>query len=437
MAWDPLAIAQPRDVHARTFDFRAGQQTASPPSEAFACRDGNFRDPQITGRPCEGLRGQAQTFGFTPAQRNHSPPPMSLRGVDGHTHDRVAVTQLGDRSMWDAPVSSPVAGQWDLSPGPVLLAGSDGNVHETRPTTSLARDLLQADATESRHSAQPSLTKQHSFPDERPLQGMSWGREQLDRGETTQPSTRNSSKRLSCPDEQLRGVPRDVEQKDTGQSRHSTPPSSTKRHSCPDERPLRGSPAWRQDFSFSRSASDRPLGGFGAAAAGSSEPASSSTTSRRRSGGTAFASRASSPKAEVSAASGRACRPSAAAGPRHVASRAYAPIERLLALGFDEASARVAMTAAGGDVEKAVRIALEDSQAHDARSLGEWEFEGDRGWLPFDCSTEGIIKDAIARGETACEIRSGGHRYLVDFTGLKQINIATKRTRRIRRRQGA
>merc|ERR1711884_566059 len=105
--------------------------------------------------------------------------------------------------------------------------------------------------------------------------------------------------------------------------------------------------------------------------------------------------------------------------------------------GFDETSAKVAMAAAGGDVDRAIRIALEDSQAHDARSGAEWEFEGDRGWLPFDCNTEGIIKEAISRGESACEIRTGGHRYLIDFTSLKQVNIATKRTRRIRRRQDA
>lgn len=95
------------------------------------------------------------------------------------------------------------------------------------------------------------------------------------------------------------------------------------------------------------------------------------------------------------------------------------------------------MAAAGGDVDRAVRIALEDSQAHDARSLGEWEFEGDRGWLPFDCGAEGIIKDAIARGDSACEVRTGVHRYLIDFTSLKQINIATKRSRRIRKREDA
>lgn len=116
-------------------------------------------------------------------------------------------------------------------------------------------------------------------------------------------------------------------------------------------------------------------------------------------------------------------------------SRTYAPIERLVALGFDEDTAKVAMAAAGGDVEQAIRIALEDSQAHDARSLGEWEFEGDRGWVPFDCNAEGLFKEALARRETSCELRAGGHRYLVDFISLKQTNLSTKRSRRIRRRR--
>jgi len=106
-------------------------------------------------------------------------------------------------------------------------------------------------------------------------------------------------------------------------------------------------------------------------------------------------------------------------------------------LGFDLDSARAAMAAAGGDVDKAIRIALEDSQAHDARSLGEWEFEGDTGWAPFDSTTESVIKDAVSRGQSACEIRIGPHRYLVDFDALVQINIATQKSRRIRKRPGS
>lgn len=112
----------------------------------------------------------------------------------------------------------------------------------------------------------------------------------------------------------------------------------------------------------------------------------------------------------------------------------YAPIDLLLGMGFDEDSARIAIAAAGGDVSRAVRIALEDSQAHDARSSCEWEFEGDSGWVPFDRATESIIKASAARGETACEIRTGGNWYLVDFESRTQLNMVTNRTRRIRKR---
>eukprot|EP00406_Dinophysis_acuminata_P011769 CAMPEP_0179229556 /NCGR_PEP_ID=MMETSP0797-20121207/10392_1 /TAXON_ID=47934 /ORGANISM="Dinophysis acuminata, Strain DAEP01" /LENGTH=103 /DNA_ID=CAMNT_0020936623 /DNA_START=59 /DNA_END=370 /DNA_ORIENTATION=+ len=103
-------------------------------------------------------------------------------------------------------------------------------------------------------------------------------------------------------------------------------------------------------------------------------------------------------------------------------------------MGFDEDSARVAIVAAGGDVNRAVRIALDDSQAHDARSSGEWEFEGDTGWIAFDRATEAVIKEHVARGEPTCEVRTGGNRYLVDFGSLTQVNMATNRTRRIRKR---
>jgi len=104
-------------------------------------------------------------------------------------------------------------------------------------------------------------------------------------------------------------------------------------------------------------------------------------------------------------------------------------------MGFDEGSARAAIIAAGGDVDRAVRIVLEDSRAHNARSLAEWEFEGDMGWAPFDSDSDVFMKDAVHRGESSCELRMGGHRYLIDFESLTQHNLATKRTRRIRRRQ--
>lgn len=104
-------------------------------------------------------------------------------------------------------------------------------------------------------------------------------------------------------------------------------------------------------------------------------------------------------------------------------------------MGFDEASARAAIAAAGGDVDRAVRIVLEDSKAHDARTQSEWEFEGDMGWVPFDSEMESIIKDAVARGQSACEIHARGIQYFLDFDNLTQLNLSSQRTRRIRRRR--
>lgn len=43
--------------------------------------------------------------------------------------------------------------------------------------------------------------------------------------------------------------------------------------------------------------------------------------------------------------------------------RGYEPIEKLLALGIDKDSARVALAAVKGDVEKALKLVLEDGQA--------------------------------------------------------------------------
>lgn len=116
-------------------------------------------------------------------------------------------------------------------------------------------------------------------------------------------------------------------------------------------------------------------------------------------------------------------------------SRPYEPINQLLNMGFDEASARAAIAAAGGDVDRAVRIVLEDSKVHDARNHCEWEFEGDSGWVPFDNEVDEVIKAAVARGQSACEFRARGNQYFIDLDNLTQLNLSSKRTRRIRRRR--
>lgn len=109
----------------------------------------------------------------------------------------------------------------------------------------------------------------------------------------------------------------------------------------------------------------------------------------------------------------------------------------LLGMGFDLAASRAAIAAAGGDIERAVRLVLEDSRAHDSFSAAEWEFEGDAGWVPYDTETEALLQAAVEKGLSACEIVLGGRRYLVDFDSLMQLNLGSGRTRRIRKRSTA
>eukprot|EP00913_Durusdinium_trenchii_P025107 g23567.t1 len=133
---------------------------------------------------------------------------------------------------------------------------------------------------------------------------------------------------------------------------------------------------------------------------------------------------------------------------RRVPCRAYDPIEKLLSMGVDKESQqngwprlseenRAALSAVGGDVEKAMRLVLEDSKAHVSREACDWEFEGDKGWVPFDPESDGILQAAVDQGKEACELRFNRQRYLVDFTSLTQLNLTTQRSRRIRRRSGA
>jgi len=291
-------------------------------------------------------------------------------------------------------------GCWDLTPAPVLLAGSDGNIHETRPTASLARDLAQSDAQEAAEvlplAAKQLRRRSHPKPDERPLQGaaVSW---QVDMSDTVKRSPGSAGK---------------------------------------------------------TSFADRPIGAFGSAAGPSSpfSPSSGSTfprrhtyggggpssPSRHKSGGGVAPSRGT--RQRVSAPGAAAARQSHTNGDavtqpqQRRTLKSYNPINELLEMGFDSSSARVAIAAAGGDVDLAVRIMLEDLRAHNARTQCEWEFEGDAGWAPFDVEADSTIKQAVARGDDCCEVRIAGHRYLLDFSNLTQFNLHSRRTRRIRRR---
>lgn len=109
----------------------------------------------------------------------------------------------------------------------------------------------------------------------------------------------------------------------------------------------------------------------------------------------------------------------------------------LLSMGFDLAASRAAIAAAGGDVDRAVRLVLEDSKVHNSLTAAEWEFEGDAGWVPYDADTEAILRAAVEKGLSACEVVLDGRRYLVDFDSCTQLNLASSRTRRIRKRSAA
>mmetsp|Transcript_75819 Transcript_75819/g.190728 ORF Transcript_75819/g.190728 Transcript_75819/m.190728 type:complete len:295 (-) Transcript_75819:324-1208(-) len=291
------------------------------------------------------------------------------------------------------------AGQWDLSPTPVLLAGADGNVHETRPTTSLARDLEHSETHQSSQSTLSAGTRRQICPDDRPVRGaIAWNVDP-----SADSSNSRAPTRTSAANRQVGGFSFGA-----------------------------GSSSGYGGSAGQRSGWDRHSGGFSSTAGSSSGYGGSSG---QRSALVGSASNTCSSRADVCnipASKSRVA--TGGVGTQRRNSRSYDPTEQLLALGFDLDSARAAMAAAGGDVDKAIRLVLEDSQAHDARSLGEWEFEGDKGWVPFDSASESVIKDAISRGRVACEIRIGPHRYLVDFDALLQTNIATQKARRIRRR---
>lgn len=304
---------------------------------------------------------------------------------------------------------SPMSGNgcWDLTPAPVLLAGADGNIHETRPTASLARDLAQSDAQEAMEVPlvvnKHARRRSHPDPDERPLQGaaVSW---HVDKSDSVKRSP-GSAGRSTLADRPIGGF--------GGAAGTSSPFSPSSGSSC------------------STFPKRHTFGGGGP-----------SSPSKHNTGGVAAPSRGtrqkvSSPGAAAVARQSHAGGDAMTQPQQRRSLRTYNPINELLDMGFDPASARVAIAAAGGDVDLAARIMLEDMRAHNARTQCEWEFEGDAGWAPFDVEADSAIKQAVARGDDCCEVRVAGHRYLLDFANLTQFNMSSRRTRRIRRRSTA
>lgn len=282
---------------------------------------------------------------------------------------------------WDLPTTNETpaasgkhsAGRWDLSQGPVLLAGADGNVHETRPTVSLARDLAQAEEN------QPRVL---------PLGGS--------------PASRDSRPSLSS----------------LNRAKVEERPARVN----PDDRPLRPMHGAAAIGPRSPGGSGLGYGGGGSSPSAARLKASKSTPSVNR------------PSVGGAGRSSTGGGASPGIGLQRRSLRPYAPLDTLLNMGFDEEAARAAVAAAGGDVDRAVRLVLEDARAHDAVNAAEWEFDGDAGWAPFDPETDAILSAAASRGKSACEVQIDGRRYLVDFDSFTQLNLASNKGRRIRRR---
>lgn len=209
----------------------------------------------------------------------------------------------------------------------------------------------------------------------------------------------------------------------------SSSPSSPSRRRRTEERPTAMTGASEVAPSRSRvsrvSVADRPLCGFG--------DATGSPKVRKSYGAPSSFEVPVAPATRRSSIASVKDRPEV----KRPVRSSYDPIEKLLGMGMDKESARVALCAVGGDVEKAMRLVLEDSKAHVSRKACEWEFEGEKGWVPFDVESDRILQNANDRMLEACELRVNGYRYLIDFNSFTQLNLATQRTRRIRRRSVA
>eukprot|EP00927_Polykrikos_kofoidii_P048102 TRINITY_DN42328_c0_g1_i1.p1 TRINITY_DN42328_c0_g1~~TRINITY_DN42328_c0_g1_i1.p1 ORF type:complete len:492 (-),score=104.04 TRINITY_DN42328_c0_g1_i1:69-1544(-) len=307
---------------------------------------------------------------------------------------------------------------WDLSQAPVLLAGVDGKMYETRPTASLARDLAVADAEAS--APLPTAAARRPNPaDERPLRPCyrsvggggyasspgpvggrgrgAGGTNSLGGGGASGSvgSGSGAGGAVGPADRQVGGfmASKPIIRKRASCGTLPSSPSTPARPAAAVDIRRRGSPNHgNPPPAVSRPSTSSVGGGCG------SITAASATAALRRSG------------------------------------RPYTPVDVLIGMGFDEDMARVAIAAAGGDVNRAVRIVLEDAKAHDARTACEWEFEGDSGWAPFDLETGELLGKALERGDAFLEVNNAGRRYLVDLDALTQVNLASKKTRRIRRR---
>lgn len=183
--------------------------------------------------------------------------------------------------------------------------------------------------------------------------------------------------------------------------------------------------------------SDRPLGFFGSSSSSSGPRPQPFHSQRRKSGVSGNGSPAPKSPARAPPSSHSPSPSSASNRLRRSSLRPFEPINALLDLGMDRDSARAAIAAAGGDVERAVRLVMDDSRAHDAREGGEWEFQGDKGWVPFDAESESVLRAALDAGKPACELHAGGQRYFIDLDNLTQLNLTTCRTRAIRRRRNS
>lgn len=63
-----------------------------------------------------------------------------------------------------------------------------------------------------------------------------------------------------------------------------------------------------------------------------------------------------------------------------------------------------------------------------------WEWQHQKGWLPFDAPLCNNLENAWASGETVCHVAVGGEQYNINFVYMWQQNCSTHTTRQIRRR---
>lgn len=281
------------------------------------------------------------------------------------------------------------AGVWDVSGSPVYLAGYNG-LHETRPTRSLARDLADDFSRSSEQMVR------------RPAR------------DAARPSTAAAEVH-----------PRDIGgRRDRRAVTIDFVPGRSELHKDSSTMPPAGKRRTSDVMGRVASADDRPIVSSGSYSPTTSA-ASTTPTRHSRLGSSGSERKPSRPSLD-----------SALTPSSKVSSlRAYEPVHALTNQGFDEESSRVALAMAAGDVDKAVRLLLEDGKAHLANAQSEWEFEGDAAWTAFDCEVAAALNEAEARGESACEIKIAGRRYLIDFESMTQFNLATQRCRSIRKRR--